>query len=452
MKVLVIGSGGREHAIVHALAQNSQVKQLWCAPGNPGIAQEAECVHIQADNIRDLFAFARDNHVDLTFVGPEAPLVDGIVDHFRQGGLTIVGPTKTAARLEGSKSFAKTFMHKYGIPTARYEVVPNLQKGSYLLSHWKGPCVVKADGLAAGKGVKVCRDAAEAKEFLFEVMEKEMFGAAGSTVVLEECLHGEEATVMAFCDGKSLVPMPASQDHKRLLDNDEGPNTGGMGAYAPAPVLTPELMKRVETEIFQPFLKGIAAEGFDFRGIIYFGLMLTSGGPQVLEFNVRFGDPETQVVLPLLESDLAEILLAVAEKRLADVPGALEKEISRCAWFWRRPAIPLPMKRGKSFKVWPTQTGGRVESLSCRNADRKRPDIVTAGGRVLGVTALGDTLEAARDKAYDAARGISFEGMIFRKDIGAKALTVSGRADEPDDSHDPRPDASFSMRRRSSKR
>jgi len=425
MKILVIGSGGREHAIVHALARNKNIEHLWCAPGNAGIAQEAECVHVQADNIRELFAFARDNKVDLTIVGPEGPLVDGVVDHFRRGGLTIVGPTKTAARLEGSKSFAKTFMHKYGIPTAHYEVVPNLEKGAYLLSFWKGPCVVKADGLAAGKGVKVCRDAAEAKEFLFEVMEKEVFGAAGSTAILEECLHGEEATVMAFCDGKTLVPMPASQDHKRLLDNDEGPNTGGMGAYAPAPVLTPALMKRVEEEIFKPFLKGIAEEGFDFLGIIYFGLMMTPAGPQVLEFNVRFGDPETQVVLPLLESDLSDVLMAVAQKRLSEITVRWKKQSSLCLVL-ASAGYPGIYEKGKVIKGLSFKPSDPATVFHA-GTQQKPEGIVTAGGRVLGVTALGDTLESARDKAYQAANAISFEGKIYRKDIGAKALAVSGR-------------------------
>ncbi len=426
MKVLVIGSGGREHAIVHALAQSSRVKRLWCAPGNAGIAQEAECVHVQADNIRELFAFARDNRVDLTIVGPEAPLVDGVVDHFRRGGLTVVGPTRTAARLEGSKSFAKSFMHKYGIPTARYEVVPNLVKGAYLLSHWKGPCVVKADGLAAGKGVKVCRDEAEAKAFLFEVMEKEMFGSAGSTVVLEECLQGEEATVMAFCDGKTLVPMPASQDHKRLLDNDEGPNTGGMGAYAPAPVVTDALMKRIESEIFKPFLKGIAAEGFDFRGVIYFGLMITSSGPQVLEFNVRFGDPETQVVLPLLESDLAEVLQAVAQQKLSEVKVRWKKKFALCVVL-ASSGYPGPYEKGKVIQGLKAKQDESVKVFHAGTQQQEK-GIVTSGGRVLGITALADTLEAARDKAYKATGGISFEGKIWRKDIGAKTLAVSGRA------------------------
>src|SRR6185437_4315796 len=330
MKILVIGSGAREHALVDALVRSPLVERLWCAPGNAGIAQQAECVPIPSDNLRSLLAFARDNKADLTVVGPEAPLVDGIVDQFRQEGLEIVGPTKTAARLEGSKSFAKDFMRKYGIPTARHEVIPNLQKGAYLLSLWKGRCVLKADGLAAGKGVKVCESAAEAKDFLYELMEKEIFGAAGSTAVLEECLDGPEATVMAFCDGQTLAAMPACQDHKRLLEGDEGPNTGGMGAYAPAPVMSPELLREVERTIFAPFLKGLAAESFDYRGIIYFGLMVTAHGPKVLEFNVRFGDPETEVVLPLLESDLAQILLATARRKLSSVEIRWRDESALC--------------------------------------------------------------------------------------------------------------------------
>jgi phosphoribosylamine--glycine ligase len=426
LKILVIGGGGREHAIVHTLAQSRRVKRLWCAPGNAGIAQEAECLPIQADNIPALFAFAKENKIDLTVVGPELPLVTGLVDHFRHGGLAVVGPTKSAARLEGSKSFAKGFMHKYGIPTARYEVVPNLQKGSYLLNHWKGPCVVKADGLAAGKGVKVCADAAEAKEFLFEIMEKEIFGAAGSTAILEECLQGEEATVMAFCDGKTLVPMPASQDHKRLLDNDEGPNTGGMGAYAPAPLITAGVMKRVEHDIFEPFLKGIAAEGFDYRGIIYFGLMMTNSGPQVLEFNVRFGDPETQVILPLLESDLAEVLLAVAEKKLAPANVLWKKKSALCVVL-ASSGYPGHYAKGQVIKGLKAKQNSGVKVFHA-GTEPQAKDIVTSGGRVLGVTALADSLEAAREKAYKAASEITFEGKIYRKDIGARAMAMSGRA------------------------
>jgi phosphoribosylamine--glycine ligase len=423
MKILVIGSGGREHAIVHTLLQSKQVDRLWCAPGNAGIAKEAECISIDVDDIPSLAAFARNNQVDLTIVGPELPLVEGLVDYFQKEQLSVVGPTKSAARLEGSKSFAKSFMHKYGIPTARYEVVPNLEKGSYLLSHWKGCCVVKADGLAAGKGVKVCADTSEAKAFLFDVMEKERFGSAGSTVVLEECLQGEEATIMAFCDGKTLVPMPASQDHKRLFDNDEGPNTGGMGAYAPAPLVNPTLMARIDAEIFQPFMKGLAAEGFDYRGIIYFGLMMTATGPQVLEFNVRFGDPETQTVLPLLENDLMEVFQAVVDQRLADIAVQWKKKSALCVVL-ASSGYPGHYEKGMTIHGLSSKAADVAVFHAGTQAQGK--STVTSGGRVLGITALGETLDAARDRAYKAAAKISFEGKIFRKDIGARALAVSG--------------------------
>ncbi len=423
MKVLVIGSGGREHALVHALAKSPQVKRLWCAPGNPGIAAEAECAAIDSDNMRSLMAFARDNKVDLTVVGPEAPLVSGLVDHFRLAGLRVVGPTRVAARLEGSKSFAKEFMHKYGIPTARYEVVPNLRKGTYQLTHWPAKSVVKADGLAAGKGVKVCETQAEAKDFIYQVMEKEIFGAAGSTIVIEECLEGEEATVMAFCDGKTLVAMPASQDHKRLLDNDGGPNTGGMGAYAPAPVITAALRQQIEKTIFEPFMRGIATEKFDFRGIIYFGLMITREGPKVLEFNVRFGDPETQVILPLLESDLAEILTAVADQRLSESMVQWKKKATMCVVL-ASAGYPGTYEKGKVIRGLPAATS----DLTVYHAGTQSTPqgVATSGGRVLGVTALGDTLENARDRAYKAADAIHFDGKTYRKDIGAKALALSG--------------------------
>ena len=423
MKILVIGSGGREHAIVHTLLQSKQVDRLWCAPGNAGIAKEAECISIDVDDIPSLAAFARNNQVDLTIVGPELPLVEGLVDYFQKEQLSVVGPTKSAARLEGSKSFAKSFMHKYGIPTARYEVVPNLEKGSYLLSHWKGCCVVKADGLAAGKGVKVCADTSEAKAFLFDVMQKERFGSAGSTVVLEECLQGEEATIMAFCDGKTLVPMPASQDHKRLFDNDEGPNTGGMGAYAPAPLVNPTLMARIDAEIFQPFMKGLAAEGFDYRGIIYFGLMMTATGPQVLEFNVRFGDPETQTVLPLLENDLMEVFQAVVDQRLADIAVQWKKKSALCVVL-ASSGYPGHYEKGMTIHGLSSKAADVAVFHAGTQAQGK--STVTSGGRVLGITALGETLDAARDRAYKAAAKISFEGKIFRKDIGARALAVSG--------------------------
>ncbi len=426
MKILVIGSGGREHAIVHALAQSPSVTKLWCAPGNPGMAQLAECVPIAADNLKSLYTFARDNKVDLTMVGPEAPLVAGIVDQFRREGLLIVGPTQSAARLEGSKSFAKEFMRKNSIPTARYEVIPNLTKGAYQLKHhWTGRSVMKADGLAAGKGVKVCASSAEAKEFLFEVMEKEIFGTAGSTMIIEECLEGEEATLMAFCDGLTLVPMPAAQDHKRLKDQDLGPNTGGMGAYAPAPVVTPALMRQIEEGIFEPFMKGLKAEGLEYRGIVYFGLMITSQGPKVLEFNVRFGDPETQVVLPLFKGDFAKLLKAIAEQQL-EKPLVQWKNQSAACVVLASGGYPASVSKGDVIKGLPKTLGKNTMVFHAGTAQQGE-EVVTAGGRVLGVTAVADTFEEARQAAYDQVKKISFDGMQYRGDIGARAVAAVNR-------------------------
>jgi len=420
MKVLVVGGGGREHAIVRALKSSHQVKQLWCAPGNAGIMMDAECVAISADNALELLAFAKKNQVDLTMVGPEVPLVDGLVDRFRAEGLRIVGPTKTASRLEGSKSFAKEFMHKYGIPTAKYEVIPNLQKGTYQLQHWPGKSVVKADGLAAGKGVKVCDSQAEAKNFLYELMEKEIFGAAGSTVIIEECLEGEEATILAFCDGKTLVPMPASQDHKRLLDGDKGPNTGGMGAYAPAPVITPALLQQINELVFQPFLKGIQGEQFDYRGIIYFGLMLTKDGPKVLEFNVRFGDPETQAILPLLDCDFASILKAVADQTLS--PELVHwKDASSLCVVMASAGYPGAFEKDKLIEGLATPFSKDVNVYHA-GTSTKNGQVRTNGGRVLGVTAIAPRLAQAREKAYAAVEKIRWNGAVYRQDIGARAL------------------------------
>jgi phosphoribosylamine--glycine ligase len=421
LNILVIGSGGREHALVHALARSKKVKKIYCAPGNAGIAQEAECIPVKADDVAGLVKWAGEKKIDLTVVGPEASLVLGVADHFQRAGLPIAGPSRAASRLEGSKSYAKEFMRKYGIPTARYEVIPNLQKGTYVLTHWRGRSVIKADGLAAGKGVKVCESHAEAKGFLFDLMEKEVFGNAGSTAIIEECLEGPEATVMAFCDGKTLVPMPASQDHKRLLDNDQGPNTGGMGAYAPAPVVTPDMLQQIEATVFKPFLKGIQAEKFDFRGIIYFGLMITPQGPKVLEFNVRFGDPETQVVLPLLESDLSDVLLAVAEQKLSDVKVKWNAKTALTVVL-AAGGYPAAPEKGQTIKGVKAASKDSDVQVYCAGVEEKKKQWVTAGGRVLAVTALGKSFDAARDGAYKAVSKISFKGMQYRKDIGARVL------------------------------
>jgi phosphoribosylamine---glycine ligase len=425
LRLLIVGGGGREHALAHVLARSRRVEKIYCAPGNAGIAREAECVKISADDQQQLAKFAKEQKVDLTIVGPEAPLVDGLVDYFKREGLLAFGPSKSASRLEGSKSFAKEFMHKYGIPTARYDVIPNLQKGSYQLTHWMGKSVLKADGLAAGKGVKVCQTQSEAKEFLFDLMQKEVFGSAGTTAVIEECLEGEEATVMAFCDGKTLVAMPASQDHKRLSDGDQGPNTGGMGAYAPAPCVTPALSKEIDEKILKPFLRGLQAEKFEYHGIVYFGLMLTKEGPKVLEFNVRFGDPETEVVLPLLESDLTEILLAVVNEKLAETPVRWKKEHALCVVL-ASAGYPQNFEKGKVVHGSVSKQSHAV--IFHAGTQLQGAKTVTAGGRVLAVSACATSLEAARSAAYKAVEGVSFEGMVYRKDIGARALAVSGRA------------------------
>lgn len=421
LRILVVGSGGREHAIVDTLAQSRRVEKLWCAPGNPGMRGAADCVAIKADDLPALEAFARANRADLTVVGPEGPLVLGLADRFHREGLAVVGPTKAAARLEGSKSFAKSFMRKYGIPTARYEILPNLEKGAYVLSHWKGRCVLKADGLAAGKGVKVCETIPEAKEFLYELMEKEIFGSAGSTAVLEECLEGQEATVMAFCDGETLLPLPASQDHKRVMDQDQGPNTGGMGAYAPAPLMTPDLLAQIDEAIFRPFIAGLKGEKFDYRGVIYFGLMTTPKGPRVLEFNVRLGDPETQAVLPLLDSDLADIFHAVAERRLSQVEVRWKKA-SALSVVLASGGYPGPFATGKPIEGLQEARKQAGIKVYCAGVEVRNNQWVTAGGRVLAVTGIAASLGLAKDRAYGAVSKIAFEGMHYRRDIGAKAL------------------------------
>ena len=426
LNVMVVGGGGREHAIVRTLARSPQVEKLWCAPGNSGIAQDADCAPVQADDMKALFDFAKSNKIDLTMVGPEAALVMGIVDKFRKAGMAIVGPTQQAACLEGSKSFAKKFMQKYGIPTAKYDVLLNLQQATHVLRHWTGRSVVKADGIAAGKGVKVCETQDEAKAFLYEIMEKEIFGAAGSTVVIEEALQGPEVTLMAFCDGKTLVTMPPSQDHKRVYNDDRGPNTGGMGAYAPAPVYTAALKKQVEEEVCKPFLKGLIAEKLDFRGIIYFGLMLTPQGPKVLEFNTRFGDPETQVVLPLLETDFVDILKAVAEQRLSEIKIEWRQGSALCVVL-ASGGYPGPFEKGKA--IHGLDKAAQLKDVQVFHAGTtfKNNQWSTAGGRVLGVTGVAGNFEQARDLAYQAVSHISFEAMHYRKDIGAKAMALAGK-------------------------
>ncbi|GAB6137181.1 phosphoribosylamine--glycine ligase [Halanaerobaculum tunisiense] len=420
MKVLVIGSGGREHTLVWKLQQSPQVEEIFVAPGNAGTAELATNIEIAGTDIDKLIEFAQDNEVDLTFVGPEAPLVAGIVDQFRAAGLQIFGPTKEAAQLEGSKVFSKKLMNKYDIPTAKYESFTDPTKAIAYIKQQETPIVVKAEGLAAGKGVFVAESKAEAIEAVETIMVAEKFGEAGSRIVVEEFLAGEEATVLAFTDGETISPMVPSQDHKQAYDGDEGPNTGGMGAYAPAPVITDELLEQVREEILEPTVEALQEEGIEYKGVLYAGLMIEDGEPQVLEYNVRFGDPEAQVVLPLLETDLVEIAEAITEDRLAEIDIKWSTKTAVCV-IMASGGYPLDYETGKQI------TG--IEEVAAQDTvvfqagtDYQDGQLVTAGGRVLGVTALGDSYQETISQAYEGIEKIEFAKAHYRTDIGEKAL------------------------------
>lgn len=419
MKVLVVGGGGREHALVWKLKQSPRVKEIFCAPGNAGIAALATCVNISAEDIPGLLAFAKDEGIDLTLVGPEAPLCAGIADRFQEAGLKIFGPSRAAAEIEGSKVVAKDIMAKYGIPTARYAVFTSSEDAAQYINQIGAPCVVKADGLAAGKGVIVAMDKETALDAVRSIMVDRDFGEAGKLVVVEECLVGEEVSILAFTDGVNVVPMVSSQDHKRVFDNDQGPNTGGMGAYAPAPVYTPALHRQVMDEIIVPMISALDAEGRAYSGVIYAGLMITGTGPKVLEFNARFGDPETQPVLSLLETDLIEIIDAILEKRLDSIDIKWKKQSSVCVVL-ASGGYPGSYEKGKVIKGL-DQVSPETMVFHAGTA-KKDGEIVTAGGRVLGVTAVGPDILAAIKSAYKTVEKISFDGMQYRKDIGRRAI------------------------------
>ncbi len=419
MKVLVVGGGGREHALVWKLKQSPRVKEIFCAPGNAGIAALATCVEIGAEDLPGLLAFAKEKGIDLTLVGPEAPLCAGITDRFQEAGLRIFGPSRAAAEIEGSKVVAKDIMAKYGIPTAKYAVFTRSEEAVSYINQIGAPCVVKADGLAAGKGVIVAMDKETALDAVRSIMVDRDFGEAGKLVVVEECLVGEEVSVLAFTDGVNVVPMVSSQDHKRVFDNDQGPNTGGMGAYAPAPVYTPAVHRQVMDEIIVPMVRALDAEGRTYRGVIYAGLMITAQGPKVLEFNARFGDPETQPVLSLLETDLVEIIDAILEKRLDSIDIKWKKQSSVCVVL-ASGGYPGSYEKGKVIKGL-DQVPGDVMVFHAGTAE-KEGEVVTAGGRVLGVTAVGPDILSAIKSAYKAIEKISFEGMQYRKDIGYRAV------------------------------
>jgi len=421
MNVLLIGSGGREHALAWKLTQSPRVDRLFVAPGNGGTARMAktENVPIPADDLAALADFAATAGVDFTIVGPEAPLVDGIVDLFQAADLAIFGPTQAAAQLEGSKAFAKAFMQRHGIPTGRAEVFTDFDDATRYLRQLDAPPVIKASGLAAGKGVILPETMAEAAGVLQQILLERRFGQAGETVLIEERLSGPELSVLAFTDGRHLAIMPAAQDHKRLLDGDRGPNTGGMGAFAPSPLATPELLEQVRTEILQPTLDGMAAEGTPYTGVLYAGLMLTEDGPKVLEYNCRFGDPEAQVIIPLLESDLLEVCEACVEGRL-----------DRMDVVWRdQVAVTVVMASDGYPGDYPTglaithlddaeRRGCLVFHAGTKWADER---LVTAGGRVLAVTALRSTMADAAGVAYSGVRAIHFNEAQYRRDIGRMA-------------------------------
>lgn len=419
MKVLVIGSGGREHAIVWKLAQSRVVDKIYCAPGNAGIAEIAECVELQSKDTSSLLDFVKYEWIDITVVGPEDPLARGIVDAFLKEGRKIVGPTKAGAQLESSKVFAKNFMKKYKIPTAEYKVFTSYTHAEEYIRLKGTPIVIKADGLAAGKGVFVAMNYDEAVNALKLIMKDKIFGSAGEKVVIEECLIGQEASYLVFTDGKSIVPMVTSKDHKRLLDNDQGPNTGGMGTFSPNPVITAELEKEIIEKIVKPTIKGLKAEGIIYKGILYVGLMIVEGKPYVLEFNCRFGDPETQVILPRLETDIIDIFMGIAEQRLNKVNVQWSNNASLCV-ILASEGYPGNYKKGLPISGLEMLKG--LKDIFVFHAGTKFDDegrIVTNGGRVLGITAVGKSLKEARQKVYSAIELINFEGMQFRKDIGA---------------------------------
>lgn len=419
MKVLVVGSGGREHAIVWKLRQSSRIDKIYCAPGNAGISQEAECVPIGAMEFDKLIAFAKENRIDFTIIGMDDPLVGGIVDEFEKNGLRVFGPRKNAAIIEGSKSFSKDLMKKYGIPTARYEAFNDYNAAKKYLDSQSLPIVIKADGLALGKGVLICETREDAEAGLKEIMLDKKFGDAGNSVVIEEFLEGPEVSVLSFCDGKTVVPMVSAQDHKRALDNDKGLNTGGMGTFSPGKFYTDELNEKCMNEIFAPSLKAMAAEGRPFIGILYFGLMLTKDGMKVIEYNARFGDPETQVVLPRLKTDLLDIMEACAD-------GSLDK--LDIEWYDNAAVCVVlasggyPVSYDKGFEISGLEDIKKRGDLIVFHAGTALKDgkFVTNGGRVLGITGIGATLEEAIKTAYQGVEIVDFEKKHFRRDIGLK--------------------------------
>ena len=418
MKVLIVGSGGREHAIAWSVAKSPKVDKIYCAPGNAGISEYAECVPIGAMEFEKLADFAEKNAVDLTVIGMDDPLVGGVVDVFESRGLKVFGPRKNAAILEGSKAFSKDLMKKYHIPTAAYENFSDAEKAlKYLREQAKFPIVLKADGLALGKGVLICNNLKEAEEGVKEIMEDKKFGSAGNTMVIEEFMTGREVSVLSFVDGKTIRTMTSAQDHKRALDGDQGLNTGGMGTFSPSPFYTDEIDKFCQKYIYQPTVDAMAAEGRPFTGIIFFGLMLTAEGPKVLEYNARFGDPEAQVVLPRMKTDIVEVMEACIEGRLDEMELEFEDNAAVCVVL---ASEGYPVKYEKGIPMYGFENFKGKDGYYCFHAGTKFQDgqIVTNGGRVLGITAKGKDLKEARKNAYEATEWIQFSNKYMRHDIG----------------------------------
>ena len=418
MKILVVGGGGREHAIIRKLKESPKVEAIYCAPGNGGIAADAECFPVNAMDIEGMKALAKEKAVDLVFVAPDDQLAAGMVDAMEEAGFKAFGPRANAAIIESSKVFSKDLMKKYNIPTAGYEVFDDPDKVlEYVEAQGKYPVVIKADGLALGKGVIIAENFDMAKEAVHSIMEDKVFGASGNHVVVEEFLTGPEVSVLAFTDGKTLKPMVSSKDHKRALDGDKGKNTGGMGTISPNPYYDDAMAERCMKEIFLPTMNAMNAEGRPFKGCLYFGLMLTPNGPKVIEYNARFGDPETQVVLPRLKSDFADVVMAVVEERLADQPVEWTDEAAACVVM---ASGGYPASYPKGLEITGLDENGQIPGVTVYHAGTALKDgkLVTSGGRVLGVTALGKTLDEALEKAYAGVEKIHFDGAHYRRDIG----------------------------------
>ena len=421
MKILVVGGGGREHALAWKLAQLPKCTKLFAAPGNPGIAKVAQCVPIASDDVAGLLKFAQKEKIDLTVVGPEKPLIDGIVDTFRKAGLRIFGPSKAAAQVEGSKAWSKAVMTHFAVPTAEYRTFQRPADALHYIDNHEEPLVVKASGIAAGKGVFVCANQAEARRAIEVIMKEKAFGGAGDTVVVEERLTGEEASMLALVDSGTIYLLESAQDHKAVFDGDLGPNTGGMGAYSPAPVVTERVQAQVDREILVPMVHGMKTEDAEYAGLLYAGVMVTAGGPKVLEFNCRFGDPEAQPLIMRLKSDLVEVLCATIDNRLEEITLRWDP----------RPAVCVVMAAGgypdayeKGKEITGLETADAMEDVVVFHSGTREVNgkIVTDGGRVLGVTALGKDISEARDRAYEAVKAIKFHKAHWRTDIGAKAI------------------------------